>query len=122
MSLASGLTSPRWSPARSVSPHDCWLDRASTCGATPLTWALDSWTERVIGKSVITPPRSLVIGCCSYWLITGTSGPTPKRRPIGLSSMTTSLPRVIPYLVRYLASPSAWKGSAMKKTLPPLER
>ena len=66
----------------------------------------------------MTPPMSLVIGCGSYWPTTGTSGPTPKTWPIGFSSMTTSSSTVTPYLVRYFVVAVAWKGTAMKKTLP----
>jgi hypothetical protein len=76
-------------------------------------------TERVSGKSVMTPPRSRVIGWLSYWLTTGTSGPTPKSRPMGFISTTRSSPMSKPYFARYFRNPSAWKGAAMKKTFPP---
>src|SRR6266508_282048 len=106
-SPGSFFASPLWKTDLSVSPQDWRLVLARGWRLIPLGGAFAASTERVRGNRVMTPARSLVIGCESYWLMMGTRGPTPKICARGFSSMTTSSSRVTPYFCRYFASPSA---------------
>src|SRR6266446_5279471 len=89
---------------------------------TPLGGVLSAVIDRVSGKRVLIPLMSRVIGWDSYCWTIGTSGPMPKRRPIGFCSTTRSSSSWNPYFTRYFLSPSFWNGFAMAKTLPPRPR
>ena len=76
----------------SVSPRTARAGAGQRLDGGALGRALVTSMERESGKSVMSSPRSRVIGRGSYWVTTGTSGPSPKARPMGLSSTTRSSP------------------------------